>query len=65
LLDTLARDVDGRRIIRERLTQQDIAERLGASRDMISRLMKDLVAGGYLAIENHTIVVRKKPPPGW
>ena len=65
LLDSLARDVDGRRIIRERLTQQDIAERLGASRDMISRLMKDLVAGGYLAMENHTIIVRKKPPPGW
>ena len=65
LLDSLAREVDGRRIIRERLTQQDIAERLGASRDMISRLMKDLVAGGYLAMENHTIIVRKKPPPGW
>lgn len=65
LIDTLACDVDGRRIIRERLTQQDIAERVGASRDMISRLMKDLVAGGYLAMEDRNIIVRKKPPSGW
>ena len=29
-------------VIPEKLTQQDIAERIGVSRDMISRLMKDL-----------------------
>ncbi len=65
LINSLAREVNGRTIIPERLTQQDIAERVGASRDMISRLMKDLVAGGYLALEDHIIVVRKRPPPGW
>ncbi len=65
LINSLAREVDGRQAIPERLTQQDIAERVGASRDMISRLMKDLVAGGYLALEDHTIVVLKRPPPGW
>jgi len=43
----------------------DIAERVGASRDMISRLLKDLVAGGYLAIKEKTITVLKKPPSGW
>jgi CRP/FNR family cyclic AMP-dependent transcriptional regulator len=65
LLNTLAIELDGRVVIPERLTQQDIADRVGASRDMISRLMKDLVAGGYLAIEDRTIVILKKPPPGW
>jgi CRP/FNR family cyclic AMP-dependent transcriptional regulator len=65
LLTTLARDVDGRQVVPERLTQQDIAERIGASRDMVSRLMKDLVGGGYLAIEDRTITILKKPPPGW
>ena len=49
----------------EKLTQQDIAERVGASRDMISRLFKDLVAGGYLSIKDRTITVLKKPPSGW
>lgn len=65
LLNTLAHEIDGRQVISERLTQHDIAARIGASRDMIGRLMKDLVAGGYLAVEDHTIVVLKKPPPGW
>ncbi|MEO8302971.1 MAG: Crp/Fnr family transcriptional regulator [Betaproteobacteria bacterium] len=65
LLDQLARDVDGARVVSEKLTQQQIADRVGASRDMISRLMKDLVAGGYLALEDRTIVILKRLPPAW
>jgi len=65
LLDALAREVDGRMVVAEKLTQQDIADRVGSSRDMISRLMKDLVAGGYLAIEDRTIVVLKRLPSAW
>ena len=65
LLTGLARDVDGRQVIPERLTQQDIAERVGASRDMISRLMKDLVGGGYLSVDDRTITIHKKLPPAW
>ena len=65
LLGELARDEDGRLVVSEKLTQQDIAERVGASRDMISRLLKDLVAGGYLAVEHRRITILKKPPPAW
>ena len=65
LLQSLAQERDGRQVILEKLTQQDIAERIGASRDMISRLMKDLVAGGYVAIEDRTITILRKPPPAW
>ncbi len=65
LLGSLARDVDGRMVVSEKFTQQEIAERVGASRDMISRLMKDLVAGGYLAVEDRSIVVLKRLPPAW
>jgi len=65
LLLALAVEREGRLIVPERLTQQDIAERVGASRDMISRLLKDLVAGGYLVIQNHMITLLKKPPHGW
>jgi CRP/FNR family cyclic AMP-dependent transcriptional regulator len=65
LLLALAVERDGKLVVPEKLTQQDIAERVGASRDMISRLMKDLVAGGYLAIQDRTITILKKPPPGW
>ncbi len=65
LLGSLARDVDGRMVVSEKFTQQEIAERVGASRDMISRLMKDLVAGGYLSVEDRSIVVLKRLPPAW
>ena len=45
----------GRLVVHEKLTQQEIADRVGASRDMIGKLMKDLVAGGYLSVEDRTI----------
>jgi CRP/FNR family transcriptional regulator, cyclic AMP receptor protein len=65
LLNALVQDVNGRSVVPEKLTQQDIADRVGASRDMIGKLMKDLVAGGYLAVEDRTITLLKKLPTGW
>jgi CRP/FNR family cyclic AMP-dependent transcriptional regulator len=65
LLMSLAQEREGQLVVAEKLTQQDIAERIGASRDMISRLMKDLVAGGYVAVEDRTITILRKPPPAW
>ena len=65
LLNALAQEVEGRQVVPEKLTQQEIADRVGASRDMIGKLMKDLVAGGYLAVEDRMITIRKKLPTGW
>ena len=65
LLNALAKEVDGKLAVHEKLTQQDIADRVGASRDMIGKLMKDLVAGGYLAVEDRTITILRKLPTGW
>jgi CRP/FNR family cyclic AMP-dependent transcriptional regulator len=65
LLNTLAQEINGKHVVPEKLTQQDIADRVGASRDMIGKLMKDLVAGGYLAVEERTITICKKLPTGW
>lgn len=65
LVNALAVPHEGRQVVRERLTQQDIADRVGASRDMIGKLLKDLVAGGYLLVEDRHITVLKKLPPGW
>ena len=65
LLNTLSQDVDGKSIVPEKLTQQDIADRVGASRDMIGKLMKDLVGGGYIAVEDRTITLLRKLPTGW
>ena len=65
LLNALAQPSDGKQTVPEKLTQQDIADRVGASRDMIGKLMKDLIAGGYLAVEDRTITILKKLPTGW
>jgi len=65
LLNALSVEHDGRQVVEERLTQQDIADRVGASRDMIGKLMKDLVGGGYLAVEDRRITILKRLPPGW
>ena len=65
LLNALALATDGKHVVPEKLTQQDIADRVGASRDMIGKLMKDLIAGGYLAVEDRTISILKKLPTGW
>lgn len=65
LLLELAKPVDGRLIIAERLTQQDIADRVGASREMISRILKDLTIGGYVTIEKKQITINKTPPQHW
>ena len=64
LLD-LAVERDGRLVVAEKLTHQDLASRVGASREMISRILKDLVDGGYLAIERKIITINKQLPPGW
>jgi CRP/FNR family cyclic AMP-dependent transcriptional regulator len=65
LLDELAIDQDGVRMVAEKLTHQDIAERVGASREMVSRLLKDLTQGGYLEVRERQIVLRKPLPPAW
>ena len=49
----------------EPMTHQDIAGRIGASREMISRLLKDLERGGYVQMSPKRITLLKKLPPRW
>jgi CRP/FNR family transcriptional regulator, cyclic AMP receptor protein len=65
LLLELAVERDGKLVITERLTQKDLASRVGASREMVSLILKDLTAGGYIRHEGHTIIIAKTPPPRW
>jgi CRP/FNR family cyclic AMP-dependent transcriptional regulator len=65
LLLSLARERDGKLVVPERLTQQDIADRVGASRDMISRIFKDLTTGGYVTVVDRQITLNRRPPPRW
>ena len=65
LLLNMAVEKGGKLLIPEKLTQQEIAERVGASRDMVSRIFRDLSAGGYITVENRFITINKKPPARW
>jgi CRP/FNR family cyclic AMP-dependent transcriptional regulator len=65
LLLSLARERDGKLVVPERMTQQDIADRVGASRDMISRIFKDLTTGGYVTVVDRQITLNRRPPPRW
>jgi CRP/FNR family cyclic AMP-dependent transcriptional regulator len=65
LLNMSVESADGKLQIPEKITQQEIAERVGASRDMVSRIFRDLTAGGYIKVENRIITINKKPPARW
>jgi CRP/FNR family cyclic AMP-dependent transcriptional regulator len=65
LLLDLATEVDGRLVVDQRLTQQDIGDRVSASREMVSRILKDLTTGGYITQEGGKIVIRRRPPRAW
>lgn len=64
-LDSLACNVDGRRIVPQVMSQQSIANLVGASREMVSRILKELRVGGYIGVEDRRIVILRKPPAGW
>ena len=62
LLVSLATVEGGRSIVSEPLTQKEIGERIGASREMVSRIFKDLKAGGYIANEGRRLVIQRRLP---
>ena len=67
LLDQLADppDAQGGRTLRERLTHQQIASHLACSREMVSRLLKDLEVGAYVATRERRLVLLKPLPARW
>ena len=56
---------DGVKVVPERLTQQDIAARIGGSRETVSRILRELTAGGYISVDGKRIRIVKKLPAHW
>ncbi|MDH3832224.1 MAG: Crp/Fnr family transcriptional regulator [Gammaproteobacteria bacterium] len=63
LLDQ-ATEKDGE-MVTGRITQQEIADMVGASRAMVSRILKDLKQGGYISIVRKRILIHQKLPGRW
>jgi len=59
LLDLSQVHSDGRSFIKEKVSRQNIAKTVGASREMVSRVMKDLEDKGYIeSQEDGSIFIR-------
>ena len=66
LLRSLARpDARSHGVIEQRPTHLEMANRLGCSREMVSRLMKDLERGGYVVREGALMRLDRELPPRW
>jgi CRP/FNR family cyclic AMP-dependent transcriptional regulator len=55
---------NGKLMVGEKLSQQDLANMVGASREMVNRILKDLSERGFISIESKsiTIINRELPP---
>ena len=61
LLEFAADAGDGQLLIREKISRQDIAKMVGASREMVSRVMKDLEERGFIQTQdNGSIIVKER-----
>jgi len=57
LLLDLSEEENGVRVIRRKVTKQDMAKMVGASREMVSRVIKDLASSRTIRIEDGRIVL--------
>jgi CRP/FNR family transcriptional regulator, cyclic AMP receptor protein len=64
LLD-LAEERDGVLVIRERPKPQEIASRVGASREMVDKILEDLAEGGYIKVKGDRITIARALPRTW
>ena len=56
----MAEDVDGVKLIRNKVSRQDMAKVVGASREMVSRVMKDLEERGAIETQETGSVIIKE-----
>jgi CRP/FNR family cyclic AMP-dependent transcriptional regulator len=64
LLLTSAVELDGKRVT-EKLTHAEIGQRVGATREMVGRILRELTKGGYIEPEGGRFTVRRTPPRHW
>lgn len=62
LLLASAAESSGKRVA-ERLTHAEIGERVGATREMVGRILRELAAGGYIEVARGRVTILRKLPP--
>jgi CRP/FNR family transcriptional regulator, cyclic AMP receptor protein len=64
LLDNASEEL-GCLVVADRMTQQEIAKRIGASRETVSRILTDLREGNYISVEDNRITILQHLPKRW
>lgn len=64
-LQNMAEEKETVRVISNKPTQQDLANMIGASREMVSKIFKELLKGGYISIDGKSLIINKKFPSSW
>jgi CRP/FNR family cyclic AMP-dependent transcriptional regulator len=54
----MSETIDGQKVVTKKLAKQDIAKMIGASREMVSRVMKDLQTGGFIEVKGGSIFLK-------
>lgn len=64
LLVASAVETDGELVV-ERLTHAEIGQRVGATREMVGRVLRDLARGGYIEMARARVILLRKLPARW
>lgn len=65
LLIDNATEESGQLVVTEKMSQHEIAQRIGSSREMVSRILGDLKEGGYITMDGRKMVIKQNLPKHW
>jgi CRP/FNR family cyclic AMP-dependent transcriptional regulator len=57
LLLDMSEVVEGNRVVKKKISKQDMAKMIGASREMVSKVMRDLELSGYIRYDADLLVI--------
>jgi CRP/FNR family cyclic AMP-dependent transcriptional regulator len=59
LLLEMAETVDGQKVVTKKLPKKQIAKMIGATREMVTRVMKEMETNGHIEVRAHQILLRE------
>jgi CRP/FNR family cyclic AMP-dependent transcriptional regulator len=59
LLLEMAETVDGQKVVTKKLPKKQIAKMIGATREMVTRVMKEMETSGHIEVRAHQILLRE------
>lgn len=65
VLNEMAHPVGNTLVIETRPTQYELATMVGSSREMINKIMQELIKGGYIVLDEKSLRIEKKLPASW